>query len=361
MKRKIIFGLIIIFIVFIFFNYQSQINLLSSKVEVLQNKLGGAELLNCNESDLKQELKNKVFRIVGSYSEGSGFPIDGNRIVTSFHVIDGDISPKVILPNGEIVSPETIVGDRKMDIAILYIGKDLERVKVSKTPPQFNQPLFSAGFALGTELKGDVSISKGIFTDTRFLKELGMTMLQTDIEVVEGMSGGPLVNQCGEVVGVNTLGFGGMSLFVDIQSVKQNISSFDRKDITKLEIDLTSPLGVVKTFYNYIKIKDLKEAYGLITPEKIGGKPFNEWVEGYKSTLFVNPVKIEEDEKDKNKIKIKLSAGDWVDGDLQMKYYEGYWMVDDKMKMYESNIKEVQKPDSWWFYNWEIPDWAKDE
>ena len=47
--------------------------------------------------DLEKELETKVVRIVGGYSEGSGFFITEDQVLTSYHVIADEPSPKIIL------------------------------------------------------------------------------------------------------------------------------------------------------------------------------------------------------------------------------------------------------------------------
>src|SRR3989344_1346912 len=70
----------------------------------------------------KQRVEQAVVRVVGGQSEGTGFYITPNRIITSFHVIDGEPSPKIILPDGKFISAEKIVGDKTMDLAVISVG-----------------------------------------------------------------------------------------------------------------------------------------------------------------------------------------------------------------------------------------------
>src|SRR3972149_9774702 len=69
---------------------------------------------------VKDKLESSVLRIVGGYSEGSGFFISENQVITNFHVIADEPSPKIIFPNGKFVTPVKILGNKDVDLAILY-------------------------------------------------------------------------------------------------------------------------------------------------------------------------------------------------------------------------------------------------
>lgn len=145
-------------------------------------------------------------------------------------------------------------------------------------------------------------------------------------------------------------GSGGLSLFVDIKSALSALPAFTDQDITIAHIDTSSPHGGVKAYYTYIKTRDLSKAFRLLSDEKRDVTPYSEWIAGYKDTLFVEPIKLQVDKANKNKMNLKITSGDWVDGELVRKYFEGYWIVDKELKLHESNISEVKDPDWEWFY-----------
>ena len=69
---------------------------------------------------VKENLFRSVVRIVGGYSEGSGFFIAPNRVLTSFHVIADEPSPKIIFTDGTFTTAVKILGDKRNDLAVLY-------------------------------------------------------------------------------------------------------------------------------------------------------------------------------------------------------------------------------------------------
>ena len=44
----------------------------------------------------KEKLQNSVVRVVGGYSEGTGFFITKDKVITNFHVIADEPTPKII-------------------------------------------------------------------------------------------------------------------------------------------------------------------------------------------------------------------------------------------------------------------------
>jgi hypothetical protein len=303
-------------------------------------------------------MNEKVVRIEGSLGEGTGFPIKENEIFTNFHVIDGDATPKVVFSDGSIETPVKIIGNREKDMAILYLDRKLTPLPfygvlgTADTSPNlvFGEPLYAAGYAMGSDLKGGVTINKGSYNGTRYEDSMGVSLIQTDATGVQGMSGGPLVNACGQVVGVNTMGVAGLSMFLDMTSVQQSIGDLSDAEVEKIKVNTTTPVGVVNAFYTYIGARDLRKAYDLVDPVRLEGQSYDEWIKGYATTLQVWLVSSKPDEKDKNKVLVKLSSLDWVNGTVVQKYFEGYWIVGDNLKLQGSNIKVVESPAWDWFY-----------
>ena len=60
----------------------------------------------------KINLEVLLVRIIGGYGEGSGFFISPTEVVTNFHVIADEPSPKVVFPDGHFETPEKIVGEK---------------------------------------------------------------------------------------------------------------------------------------------------------------------------------------------------------------------------------------------------------
>lgn len=199
-------------------------------------------------------LKKKVMRIVGGYSEGSGFFIAPGQLITNFHVIEGESSPKIIFPDGSLIIPESIVGDKQIDLALLSTAENYTDFVLplpnTIIPMVDSERVLSIGYPMGTDITGEATIHKGRFIAYRSSSQQPTTYIQTDINVISGMSGGPLTDVCGSVVGVNAMGVAGLSMFIDGYKANAAIPSFTDEDIEKIAVDPTlSPVDGVNAYY----------------------------------------------------------------------------------------------------------------
>jgi hypothetical protein len=305
----------------------------------------------------KVSLQNSVVRIVGGYSEGSGFFIAPDKVITNFHVIADEPSPKIIFPDGSFVTPNKITGNKDNDLAVLYTEKNYPE-KVLALPNEVtlrqDEPLISTGYPLGTGLVGKATIVRGSFIDFRKSNKTPVIYLQTNISLVQGMSGGPLTDQCGNVVGINTMSLAGLSLFVSAKQAKIIVPDFTDQEIKKIEVDPSkSPEEAVKAFYTYLKARRMEDGFNLLSEEYLLKTNFEEWTNRFTDILDVNIFKSEKFENSKDIAFVKFATKNWVDGETEIHYYEGTWQTikeDGVHKMRKSKIKEVENPGWDWFY-----------
>lgn len=340
-----------------------EVFMLSDRIQKIENKLGGPSKI----AETVKKVRRSVVRVVGGESEGSGFAIDkGGIILTNFHVIESEPSPKIVLPDNTFETGQVIMADKDADLAVIKINKNLPVLKMARldviSPAE---EVFSIGYPLGGSLPGEASVTRGSFS--RFIKDKkgDVLYLNTDMTFVSGISGGPMVNISGEVVGINTAGLllGGMGTAIASDSITEkcrqmSVSKEPLKDVKKIVFQPNkNALEAVRAFYNYLKIRKLEKAFELLSDNFVKGYSFEYWARGYRPLLDTTTICIKPDKKIPNRINVKLSTKDLVDDEIVYKYFEGYWdvrQIDGKWLLWKPRIREVTDPDEDWFRDQDI-------
>ena len=137
------------------------------------------------------------------YALGSGFFIDDKgTAVTNYHVIEGAYSAKATTEDGRehvILGVESY--DKELDLAIIKINlSNTPYLKLSEEGVGTGQTVYAIGSSLG--LTG--TFSNGIVS-TASREVMGVDCIQVTAPISQGNSGGPLVDEYCEVVGVNSM------------------------------------------------------------------------------------------------------------------------------------------------------------
>lgn len=159
-------------------------------------------------------IQNKVVYngfVTRTVNQGSGSGIiisEDGYIVTNYHVIEGASDVTVILNTGEEYKAKLVGKDSKTDIAVIKIEPDQKLTKAilgDSNSLRVGELAVAIGNPLGQQLSGTVTagiisaLDRNIKIDNKT-----MNLLQTDAAISPGNSGGALVNQYGEVIGINT-------------------------------------------------------------------------------------------------------------------------------------------------------------
>lgn len=143
---------------------------------------------------------------------GTGFFIGENLIATNNHVISDSKEIKIALERSpDFYEAEVIMTDRVSDFALIRV-KDWDKFKkenqyrVLKFAGDTELVLTQEVYVLGHPWGLAWSMSKGILSGIdRKMGDEPKIMLQVDAHVYEGNSGGPLLNNHGKVLGINSL------------------------------------------------------------------------------------------------------------------------------------------------------------
>jgi S1-C subfamily serine protease len=176
-------------------------------IPALYEKASPAVVMISGQSINPYKLQNRVSRVIGS-----GFVYDAAKglIVTNSHVAFGRQTLFATLDDGTIVPARLLGADPIFDIAVVEIPRPEHGRLVAV--PLGNSEHLRVGenvIAIGNPLGLDQTVTRGIVSGlNRILPEtplsLSEPLIQTDTPINPGNSGGPLLNLCGEVIGMNT-------------------------------------------------------------------------------------------------------------------------------------------------------------
>ena len=158
--------------------------------------------------------------VVG-FGHGSGFAVGPNRIVTNAHVVDlaGQYPDNVVIgivpsEGSKSYQARVIAIDKKRDLALLEIvGARLPTVTLYSGPLDDSMGLVSLGYPGNVDVATAQSAadyikplapvrSEGALSARRSIE--GVDVLLHTASISRGNSGGPVLDRCGRIVGVNS-------------------------------------------------------------------------------------------------------------------------------------------------------------
>ncbi|MDG1074034.1 MAG: trypsin-like peptidase domain-containing protein [Methylophilaceae bacterium] len=155
--------------------------------------------LNSNPS----EWSNAVATVFAGRGHGSGFLISDNLVMTNHHVVGESKSVNVKFGNGLELIGTVIASNSARDVAIVKLSAVLPKhFKLNVNMPQVGSDVFAIGTPLDPTLFS--TVSKGIVSGIR--DESNKKFIQSDVNVLPGNSGGPLLDKNGTVVGITVSG-----------------------------------------------------------------------------------------------------------------------------------------------------------
>ena len=173
----------------------------SNQITELNRKVG--ELRASNEGIVEGITRSKKRTYAPANLEASAFALNNlGYILTSYHAVKSADSIYVRNSSMEPTSAEVVYTDASIDLAILKLKNDSVvtawRVPygVRSTVPDIGEKVFTLGYPRNDVVYGEGSLSSlsGYGNDT--------AMYQISIPVNPGNSGGPLLDEYGQVIGV---------------------------------------------------------------------------------------------------------------------------------------------------------------
>lgn len=172
-----------------------------------------------------EEAYESVFVIYSGRSMGSGFAIGVNCVVTNAHVINREDQITALSYGGEEYNARVLGLSESEDIAVLVVeDATFPYLPVGNAQDmKTGDDIYAIGAPKGmayTLTKGSISAKERQFGDRSYI--------QIDAPINEGNSGGPLLSDTGQVLGMNTMKMSdseGLGLAIPMQRICQYVSS----------------------------------------------------------------------------------------------------------------------------------------
>lgn len=226
----------------------------SRRSELVSNKVAPSVVhIHTAAFDMETRTNQRVLpesNLFPSRGQGSGIVVSADGyILTNRHVIEDSNLVYVHLADQSRHTAEIIGVDKETDLALIKIDK--ENLIPIQWAPRDAVQVGTMVWAMGSPFGLEQSITLGIVSATHRTAKVGtlyQDFLQTDAAVNPGNSGGPLVNENGLLIGVNTAIVGdayqGISFAVPgyvAQSVSDQLEKNGRVSRGWLGLSLANP------------------------------------------------------------------------------------------------------------------------
>jgi len=154
------------------------------------------------------------------WSSGTGFVLNKQGYVaTNNHVIDSSI--EIIVPDGSYerkLKGTVVWSNKNVDLAVVKVqGLNRPPISLAVPEPVKGHPVYAVGFPgrgdeMGTRPSLDTTVTSGVvgkvFVGGHNVRnrETMRRLVQHNAQINPGNSGGPLINNCNQVVAINTYG-----------------------------------------------------------------------------------------------------------------------------------------------------------
>jgi tetratricopeptide (TPR) repeat protein len=203
--------------------------------------------------------------------QGSGFIVAKNRVATNYHVLAGSSTASITFDDGSVAAVKSVIaasGPKDLMIVEIETGNRPVLPLGDELQLKVGDPVY----AIGTPKGLSASLSSGLVS--AFRQDEGQFLIQITALIAPGSSGGPLLNNQGQVVGITTSrlkdgSFGFATGVGDLQhllkvplSLKLELSYFGAEETTA---PANNEIVSVQSLYDQKKYEEALNGFSVLT------------------------------------------------------------------------------------------------
>lgn len=141
-----------------------------------------------------------VVLVLSGVGHGSGFLVSSDGyLMTAEHVVGSDKYVKIRWSDGLEGVGEVVRSDKRRDVALIKTDpRNRPPLALHRAEPDPGDTVFAIGAPL--DVKNQSTVTRGVASANRIMD--GFSFIQSDVTISPGNSGGPLLDEKGEVLGI---------------------------------------------------------------------------------------------------------------------------------------------------------------
>lgn len=242
---------------------------------------------------MNPEINRLIYKVTHADGSGSCFYLkEHDLFVTNYHVVSGYRTVAIHDNDRNPFEARVVVINPELDLALLAVDADFSHLPdlslAGDDDPAIGSKVHVAGYPFGMPF----TVTEGSLSSPRQLMD-GKYYLQVDAPVNPGNSGGPIINDKGEIIGVTVSKFASsaadnMGFGVRIEALKQLLEAIGDLDRHEFHVQCASCDELISGDEEYCPSCGARIDESVLATHEMS--PLGEFCEAAIARMGINPV-----------------------------------------------------------------------